>query len=95
MHNETKYAAAVSDNVARAVANIGVRNLLDLSDRLDHARSEHPKFADNSEHASLVVREEADELYEAACTESPERQRDEALDVAATAVRFLSKEWEK
>ena len=60
-----------------------------ISRRLDHAREQHPVFADNKEQAFVVIMDEVDELYEAIQNESGGRQIDEALDVIATCIRFI------
>lgn len=58
--------------------------------RLTHARKEHPVFAENNNIAWGVI---CDELYELAdaifADEGPARILDEALDVAATAMRLV------
>ena len=66
-----------------------LKTLQAVSRRLDHARTQHPVFADNKEGAFDVIMDEVDELYEAIQNEVRERQIDEALDVIATCVRFI------
>lgn len=60
-----------------------------LADRLEHARLEHPKFATGPWNAYFVIREELEELSLAIANEGPARVIDEALDVAATAMRLV------
>lgn len=60
-----------------------------LSARLGHARQKHPDFARGAFEAYQVIVDEVLELRHAVGHESRERQVDEALDVAATAMRFV------
>lgn len=60
-----------------------------LANRLEHARREHPVFAENTGHAFKVIDDELDELFFAMMHEGPARILDEALDVAATAMRLV------
>ena len=60
-----------------------------LARRLEHARREHPKFASGQWNAYFVIREELEELALAMANEGPARILDEALDVAATAMRLV------
>ena len=60
-----------------------------LAQRLDHARREHPVFAFSKVEAVAVIRDEMDELVDAVASEGPARVIDEALDVAATAMRLV------
>ncbi len=64
-----------------------------LALRLEHARREHPVFADGVVHALAAINGEMSELVHAVYYEAPGRERDEALDVIATAVRFLGEEY--
>ena len=57
--------------------------------RIEHARKKHPVFAEGAYHALGVIEAEFHELEYAVEHESEERQKDEALDVIATCVRFL------
>ena len=63
--------------------------------RLNHARTKHPVFAKDRLDAFAVIEDEFREFRDAVGMESPERQRDEALDVIATCVRFINEEWEE
>ena len=65
-----------------------------LAARLDHAREKHPVFAENTGHAFKVIDDELDELFFAMMHEGPARIIDEALDVAATAMRLVMGEVE-
>ena len=71
---------------------MNLKTLQAVSRRLDHARTQHPVFADNKEGAFDVIMDEVDELYEAIQNEPWGRQVDEALDVIATCVRFIEGE---
>ena len=61
--------------------------------RLEHARRQHPVFAGDAVHALAAVSGEMSELVHAVYYEEPGREKDEALDVIATAVRFLGEEY--
>ena len=61
-----------------------------LAARLEHARKEHPVFATDAEGAMDVIDDEFCELIQAVKDdEGPQRVIDEALDVAATAMRLV------
>jgi len=61
-----------------------------LANRLEHARKEHPVFAQDTGHAVEVVFDEYQELKMAWLhDEGAARVIDEALDVAATAMRLV------
>ncbi|NCD26430.1 MAG: hypothetical protein EOL86_12675 [Deltaproteobacteria bacterium] len=60
-----------------------------LAARLEHARKEHPVFAIDDEDAVQIIFDECDELADAVAFESRRRVIDEALDVAATAMRLV------
>lgn len=71
----------------------GLKILSDISIRLEEAREKHP---DNSIWSARgVIGDEVEEFYHALEHESSERQRDEALDVIATCIRFLNKEYQQ
>lgn len=70
----------------------GQQNLFMLARRLEEARHKHPKWGEGPVAAHEVIGEEYNELGRAVAYETPERQLDEALDVAATAMRFVNKE---
>ena len=63
--------------------------LFDVESRLRWARTKHPQYAGTARDALIVIRAELDELEQAVRYETPERVRDEALDVAATVLRLL------
>ena len=66
-----------------------------LAARLEHARREHPVFASDVDDAIGVVWDECIELNNAVANEEgPARVIDEALDVAATAMRLVMGEVE-
>jgi len=65
-----------------------------LSRRLGEARMKHPEFARNQWDAYVVIADEVLELRHAIGGESRARQRDEALDVAVTALRYVMGEHE-
>ena len=61
-----------------------------LAARLEHAREKHPVFADDTKSAISVIGDEFIELHLAHMwEEGPARIIDEALDVAATAMRLV------
>jgi hypothetical protein len=61
-----------------------------LARRLEHAREKHPVFARSLADAYWVIVEEGQELDRAIFqNEGPARILDEALDVAATAMRLV------
>ena len=68
-----------------------------IADRLAHARAEHPGTEWSGKgpaYGVRVIRDELDELGMAVDDdEGEDRMRDECLDVLATAVRFLNREW--
>jgi hypothetical protein len=67
-----------------------------LIERLAHARKEHPVFATRTNEAIGIIGLEWDELYCAAMeNEGNARILDEALDVAATAMRLVMGEVEQ
>jgi 23S rRNA G2069 N7-methylase RlmK/C1962 C5-methylase RlmI len=66
-----------------------------LAERLEHARKEHQVFARDEHDATSVIYGEWDELAQAVGDgEGPVRVIDEALDVAATAMRLVMGEVE-
>lgn len=61
-----------------------------LAQRLGEARAKHPTWQGSGpQYACHVILGEADEFWKAVYSESEERQIDEALDVAATCMRFV------
>lgn len=65
-----------------------------LARRMEEARKKHPVFAEGKYHALGVIGAEYEELVRAVERETPERVRDEALDVAVTALRLWAGEQE-
>ena len=65
-----------------------------LARRMAEARKKHPVFAEGKYHALGVIGAEYEELVRAVERETPERVRDEALDVAVTALRLWAGEQE-
>lgn len=61
--------------------------------RLEEARGKHPVYAEGPYHALGVIHAEFKELEHAVEHETESRQKDEALDVIATSVRFLGEEY--
>ena len=61
--------------------------------RLEEARGKHPVYAEGPYQALGVIHAEFKELEHAVEHEAPGREKDEALDVAATVVRFLGEEY--
>lgn len=78
------------------VSGISQQDAFDmLARRLEHARREHPVFANSEEEAVDVIWREWTELRDAEYyDEGPARILDEALDVAATAMRLVMGEVE-
>lgn len=66
-----------------------LRLLGTIAGRVEEARLKHPVFAEGAFHALGVIESEFHELEYAVEHESEERQKDEALDVIATCIRFL------
>ena len=67
--------------------------LFALGRRFYHARGKHPVFAEGPYHALGEVGKEYQELVQAVEHESEERQRDESLDLAVTALRNYAQEY--
>ena len=59
------------------------------------ARQKHPVFAEGKYHALDVIGAEYEELTRSVERETPERMKDEALDVAVTALRMWAGEHER
>ncbi len=70
----------------------GRQALFMLAKRLEEATEKHPVFAEGPFQALGVIGAEFRELEVAVEHESPDRQFDEALDVATTAMRFVNGE---
>ena len=69
----------------------GMQVLFMLAARLEHARRKHPwpEHTPNFLAAFRALGDEAEEVNCAICRETPDRVRDELLDVMAVAVRML------
>lgn len=72
----------------------GAALIQQIAERLEHARSKHPVFAQSPFIGGDVVFDEGAELVHAVMHEGMDRAHYEALDVLATAVRFCNREWE-
>lgn len=72
----------------------GAAMIAALARRMAEARQKHPVFAEGKYHALGVIGAEYEELVRAVERETPERVRDEALDVAVTALRLWAGEQE-
>jgi UTP:GlnB (protein PII) uridylyltransferase len=70
----------------------GMAIIAALARRMEEARKKHPVFAEGKYHALGVIGAEYEELVRAVERETPERVRDEALDVAVTALRLWAGE---
>ena len=73
----------------------GMQVLFMLASRLEHARSKHPwpEHTPNTFAAFRALGDECEEVNRALCRETPDRVRDELLDVMAVAVRMLLGEY--
>lgn len=67
----------------------GVELLWEIGEGLAIACQKHPVFAEGAHHALGEIGAEYQELVQAVEKETPERQREEAKDVAFTALRFV------
>ena len=66
----------------------------ELRARVCWAKSKHPDWAGKGHYWALgVILDEVDELIHAVENETPERQKEEAKDVAATCIRFIQEEF--
>lgn len=65
--------------------------VLELAKRLEHARAAHPHWAERAKENPLypvqAIRGEVDELEYAILHETPERQKDESMDVVTTGAK--------
>ena len=71
--------------------------LLKIRDRIEHARKEHPAKewqGKGIDWAFKALRMEFIELIYALDKETPERVKDELLDVIVVAIRMYKGEWE-
>ena len=69
----------------------GMQTVFMLAERLEHARRKHPwpEHTPNAFAAFRALGDECEEVNRALCRETPDRVRDELLDVMAVAVRML------
>ena len=69
----------------------GMQVMFMVAARLEHARHKHPwpEHAPNAFAAFRALAAEVEEVNRAMCMETPDRVRDELLDVMAVAVRML------
>lgn len=95
MHDEEKVTPAMRSGYVAPERITEEQALSRLMLRLGHARAKHPTFARNVYEAGEVIDAEMQELKQAIGCESRQRQIDEALDVAATAMRFVMGEHEQ
>lgn len=95
MHDEEKVTPAMRSGYAVPERITEEQAFSKLMQRLGHARAKHPQFARNQYEACAVIDAEMQELRQAVGCESRQRQIDEALDVAATAMRFVMGEHEQ
>ena len=71
----------------------GQQNLFMLARRLEEARRKHPRWGLGPYYALGVIGSEYREFVRAVEHETPDRQLDEALDVACTCMRFVNREY--
>lgn len=64
-----------------------------LGNRVAEARKKHPEWGHGPGHAISVLKLELAELEHARTYEGEARLRDEALDVAAVAMRIYEGDW--
>lgn len=88
----------VFEQVAQVLGNGEARGLdlaWAIATRLQEARAKHPHFASDRWQAMAVIRAEYLEFEHAIAWQTEKRQRDEALDVIVTCIRFLNGEHER
>ena len=81
--------------IGNGSAAAGHRLIEDIARRVSEARRKHPVFAEGKYHALDVIGAEYEELTRSVERETPERMKDEALDVAVTALRMWAGEHER
>ena len=81
--------------IGNGSAAAGHRLIEDIARRMAEARQKHPVFAEGKYHALGVIGAEYEELTRSVERETPERMKDEALDVAVTALRMWAGEHER
>lgn len=66
------------------------QSIKEVLEELNRARQKHPKKFNSPHEGWAVIREELDELWEEVKHDTyPLRLREEAIQVAATALRFI------
>ena len=88
-YDEEKVSPAKRSGRQESMSLTDERAIGRLCRRIGEARIKHPKFACDKDGAFGVIASEFFELKHAIDHESRERQVDEALDVAATCMRFI------
>lgn len=83
----------VCEAIGNGDADKGRAMLEAIARRLGEAREKHPAWSEGPYYALGVIHSEFLELERAVEHETEDRQRDEALDVIATAIRFLGEEY--
>ena len=81
--------------IGNGSAAAGHRLIEDIARRMAEARQKHPVFAEGKYHTLDVIGAEYEELTRSVERETPERMKDEALDVAVTALRMWAGEHER
>ena len=81
--------------IGNGSAAAGHRLIEDIARRMAEARQKPPVFAEGKYHALDVIGAEYEELTRSVERETPERMKDEALDVAVTALRMWAGEHER
>lgn len=81
--------------IGNGSAAAGHRLIEDIARRMAEARQKHPVFAEGKYHALDVIGAEYEELTRSVERETSERMKDEALDVAVTALRMWAGEHER
>lgn len=96
---EIRFPDTVINNMLTTLGNgskeIGYARLVEICERLIHARAKHSWDGYNKKDGFNAIFGEFEELGLAVRIETPERQHDEALDVIATAIRFANREFDK
>ena len=87
------------ENVCQSFGNgnatQGYKLIQDIASRLNKAREKHPRFADDAVEAIDVIGDEWREYSQAVMqSEGDKRERNEALDVIATAIRAANREYD-
>jgi hypothetical protein len=78
----------------KACEIIGKEEVIEIAQRLVHARHKHPDNGGSRRGSFIAIDNEMDELFRAMHMETEDRQDDEALDVVVTGIRFRLGEYE-